>query len=341
MKRITIKELAKMVNVSPKTVSKALNDKPGVNKELSQKIKKLADKMNYIPNLLGRGLKSNSIKTIGVIIPSSSNPHYSEIIKGIVEKSDEFGYSIILCSSDDDLEHENKQIKLLIQKHVDGIILTPAPDYINSKKKGIEILKKLGISYIFINRYLKGEENNCVKIDNVLGGYIATEYLIKKGHKNIIYLSPHLTPQKINSSAIDRIKGFKKALTENNIPVNNKNIYICDSITLESSYNTMLNILKERRDFTAVFSFNDVVAFGVIKALYECKLRIPSDVAVMGFDDMLYSQICLVPLTTIRQEPYKIGSVATEILINRINGNKNINTKKMIFTPKIIERVSV
>ncbi len=340
MKRITIRELAKMANVSPKTVSKALNDQPGVNKELSSKIKKLAKEMNYIPNLLGRGLKHNSIKTIGVIIPSSSNPHYSEVIKGIVEKSEKFGYSIILCSSDDSISHEDQQIQLLLQKHVDGIILTPAPDFIDSKRTGIENLKKFGIPYIFINRYLKGEENNCVKIDNILGGYLGTKYLIEKGHKEIIYLSPHLTSQRVNSSANDRIIGYKKALTENNIPVNENNIYSCDSINLESSFNAMLNILKKRRNFTAVFSFNDVVAFGVIKALYEYRLRIPSDVAVIGFDDMLYSQICLVPLTTIRQDSYLIGSVATELLVNKIIDNYVVDANKMIFTPKVIVRLS-
>lgn len=341
MKRITIRELAKFANVSPKTVSKALNDRPGVNKELSNKIKKLAKEMHYIPNLLGRGLKHSSIKTIGVIIPSSSNPHYSEITKGIVEESDKFGYNIILCSSDDSIDHEDRQIQLLIQKQVDGIILTPAPDFIDSKRIGIETLKKFDIPYILINRYLKGEEDNCVKIDNTLGGYLGTKYLIEKGHREIIYLSPHLTPQRVNSSANDRITGYKKALIESNIPVNENNICSCDTINLDSSFNAMLNILKKRRDFTAVFSFNDVVAFGVIKALYECRLRIPSDVAVIGFDDMLYSQICLVPLTTIRQESYMIGSVATELLINKINGNYIVDANKMVFTPKIIERLSV
>jgi LacI family transcriptional regulator len=340
MKRITIKELAQLSNVSTKTVSKALNDQPGVNKELRKKIKKLAQKTNYIPNLFGRGLKGNSVKTVGVIVTSSYNPNFADVISGIGKIADEFGYSIILCNSDEDLKTENKQIELLIQKQVDGIILTPASDSFGAKRAGIEKLKKLEIPYILIYRNIKGEEKNCVRTDNVQGGYIATKYLIEKGHRNIIFLTPHLRPNKINSASYDRFLGYKKALGEINIKAPEDNVYHGKRISLESGYEVMSTLLKARRDFTAVFCFNDIIAFGAIKAIHEWGLKIPSDIGVIGFDNMLFSQVCLVPLTTVHQESYKIGYTAMEIILKKLSNDTDIDKQEMIFTPRIIERLS-
>jgi LacI family transcriptional regulator len=340
MKRITIKELAQLSSVSTKTVSKALNDQPGVNKDLRKKIKKLAQKKNYIPNLFGRGLKGNSVKTVGVIVTSSYNPNFADVISGIGEIADESGYSIILCNSNEDINSENKQIELLIQKQVDGIILTPASDSIDAKRAGIEKLKKLEVPYILIYRGIKGEEKNCVRSDNILGGYLATKYLIDKRHRNILYLTPYLTAEKINSASQDRFLGYKKALEEINIKALDNNIYQCKNISLDSGYEGMVTILRERRDFTAVFCFNDIIAFGAVKAMHECGLKIPSDIAVIGFDNMLFSQVCLVPLTTVHQESYKIGYTAMEIVLKKINNDNNFGKTQMIFTPRIIERLS-
>jgi LacI family transcriptional regulator len=341
MKRITIKELAKLSNVSPKTISKALNDQSGVNEELRIKIKELAQETHYIPNLFGRGLKGSSVKTVGVIITSSYNPNFADVISGIGEIADELGYSIILCNSNEDLASENKQIELLIQKQVDGIILTPASDSRDAKRAGVEKLKKLGIPYILIYRNIKGEERNCVKTDNVQGGYIATKYLIDKNHRNILFLSPYLMSDKMNFVSQDRLSGYNKALEEINIKAPENNIYHCNKISLDSGYEVMSTILKERRDFTAVFCFNDIIAFGVVKAIHECGLKIPSDIAVIGFDNMLFSQVCLVPLTTVHQESYKIGYTAMEIVLKKINSDNNFDGIQMIFAPRIIERSSV
>jgi len=229
----------------------------------------------------------------------------------------------------------------LIEKQVDGIILTPASDSINAKRAGIEKLKKLEIPYILMYRDIKGEERNCIKNDNIQGGYMATKYLIDKCHRNIIYLAPYLTSDKINFASRDRFLGYKKALEEINIKSPENNIYQCNKISLDSGYEVMLAILAERRDFTAVFCFNDIIAFGVVKAIHECGLKIPSDIAVIGFDNVLFSQVCLVPLTTVHQESYKMGYTAMELVLKKINGGNNFDEKEMIFTPRIIERSSV
>jgi LacI family transcriptional regulator len=192
IQRVTIKYLADILDVSPKTVSKAINDKSGVSEELRQRIKSLANELNYVPSLFGRGLRGHTTKTIGVIVTDNANPNYSHAIKGIEYKSEQFGYNIILCNSNESVEKENNYIHMLIEKHVDGIILTPSPIAQGQVGSGIEKLKQFNIPYVFVNRFIEGEKDNCVGVDNVGGAYIATDYLIKQGHKKIIYLMANM-----------------------------------------------------------------------------------------------------------------------------------------------------
>ena len=334
--RATIKQIAKIANVSPKTVSKSLNDKSGVSEELRNSIKKLAQDLGYIPNMLGRGLQGHPMNTIGVLISDNTSPSYSEIIKGIESKAEEHNYNIILCNSNENNKLQDKHIKMLIEKQVDGIIMAPVPVVDDLNMGGIDELSKRNIPFIFINRKIIGKEFDCVQTDNVLGGYLATKYLIEKGHRNII----HLTTSKSISSASERIQGYMKALQEADIPFDTENVFYCETVSIDCSYQTMLGILKGRRNFSAIFAFNDIVAYGIIKAVYECRLRIPSDVAIIGYDDLPYSQICLVPLTTVHQESYQIGATAMEMLLQKIE-NPRTDLGLTMLQPRIVERSSV
>ena len=333
MAKVTIKDIAAILNTSPKTVSKALNNQPGVSKELREKIKKKARELNYVPNIFGRGLSGKPLRTIGIILPENANPVYFFFINGLEEKAAESDYDIILCISHEDLDREKKLIRVLLEKHVDGIIISPVLPEANHN---IELLQQLEIPYILINRTIPNQKHSCVKANSALGAYLAGQYLLQKGHSNII----HLTRKYSVSSVEDRIEGLKQVFEEHTLPFQEENIYRRCEVSVESAYIEMLQILRERRDFTAVFAYNDIIAFGVMKAIHECRLRIPTDIAIMGFDNVLFSDICLVPLTTVNQDLFAIGSIAMEALLKKIHDEYD-GSYPAVPEPYIMERQSV
>jgi LacI family transcriptional regulator len=335
MAKVTIKDIAALVHTSPKTVSKALNNQSGVSEELRQKIQEKARELHYIPNIFGKGLSGKPLKTIGIIVPDNVNPSYSIILRGLEKKAAEFHYSIILGNSNEDILREKELVNVLLGKHVDGVIICPA--YYPGINPNVQTLQQFGMPYLLINRAISGkQEYPCVKTNNFLAAYLAGQYLIQKGHTNII----HVTRKYSVAAVEERVEGLKTVFQEHHIPFPEQNIYRCCEVSIESSYVEMLDILKERRDFTAVLTFNDVIAFGVMKAVRKNKLRIPADIAVMGFDNLIFSDICLVPLTTVNQNLYTIGTTAMEVLLKQIQGESDIQIPA-IPEPYIVERESV
>ena len=314
MKKATLRDIAALLQTTTKTVSKALNDQPGVSPELRDKIKLAAEELHYVPNIFGRGLSGKPQRTIGVILPENANPFYSFVIKGLEQEATDADYSIMLCNSNDDLGRENKVLRVLIEKHVDGIILTPAQPRANQH---IELLQRQKIPYVLINRTIPGHDYPCIKADSTTGAYLAGQYLLDKGHRRIL----HLTRFSSVIAVEERIQGMERAFQERGLAWDPLDISrSCKEVSVEGGYAAMQAILKTRRDFTAVFAFNDILAFGALKALLECGARIPQDVAVMGFDNILFSDVCLVPLTTVNQNNAAIGAIAMQVLLEQIHG---------------------
>ena len=334
MGKITIKSIAALVKTSPKTVSKALNNQPGVSKELREKIRKKARELKYVPNAFGKGLSGKPSKTIGVIITDNTNPMYSLILKGLEEKAAESDYAIILCNSNEDIQTEKKLIHVLLQKQVDGIIIRPVDNPKNIRN--LELLQHFGMPYVTINRVHPHQEDCCVRPNDFLAAYLAGQYLLQKGHSKII----HLTRKYSILAVEDRIVALKKIFSENSLTFQDENIYRRCEGSVESAYTEMLKILRERHDFTAVFAYNDIIAFGVMKAVHECRLRIPGDIAIMGIDNLMFAEICLVPLTTVNHHMSAVGTIAMEVLLNKIQ-NKHDAPHPKVPEPYVVERQSV
>lgn len=314
MKKATLRDIAALLRTTTKTVSKALNDQPGVSPELRDKIKQTAEELHYVPNIFGRGLSGKPQRSIGVILPENANPFYSFVIKGLEQEASDADYSIMLCNSNDQLDRENKALRMLIEKHVDGIILTPAQP---SANENIELLHRQKIPYVLINRTIPRHYYPCVKADSTAGALLAGQYLLDKGHRQIL----HLTRASSVIAVEERIQGLQQAFQERGLNWNPDDVSrTCNEISVEGGYAAMRAILRIRRDFSAVFAFNDILAFGVIKALLEYGLRIPEDVAVMGFDNILFSDVCLVPLTTVNQNHTAVGAIAMQVLLDKIHG---------------------
>jgi LacI family transcriptional regulator len=338
MEKITLKTLADLFQVSPKTVSKVLNHKPGVREELRQAILEKAEELHYVPNLFGRGLQGGSMKTVGVILSDNTSPNYSTVLRGIEASADEHGYNIILCNSNESKQTEEQKIRLLTEKHVEGIILASVSYMTDTaKRKSLLELKKFSIPYVLISRMIHDDErHDIVKTDDIEGGYLATKHLIERGHQHIIYMA---NKHSVTSSH-ERLIGFKKALEEHRLPFEQEHVIEQCESTMESGYKVMQAMLDQSKEFTAVLAFNDLIAVGAMSALQEKGYRIPQDIAVIGYDDIEYAKFTNPPLTTIRQDADRIGHLAMNVLVNKIN-DPGAEQQQIYLSPQLIERSTV
>jgi LacI family transcriptional regulator len=333
MGKVTIKDIAAILKTSPKTVSKALNNQPGVSQQLREQIQQKAHELRYVPNMFGRGLSGKASQTIGVIITDNTNPMYALILGALEQKAAAAQYTIMLCNSHNDLRIEQQIVRLLVERRVDGVIIRPVDTPETSKN--LEILRQFDIPYIIVNRLITRQKQRCFRPDNFLAAYRAGQYLIAKGHTRIL----HLTRQDRVSEADERIGGLHKAFEDNRLTLAADRICRRCAVSVESAYTETLKILQERRDFTAIFAYNDMMAFGVMKAVHECRLRIPSDVAIMGMDNVMFADLCLVPLTTVDHHLGAVGARAMEVLLNTIQ--QKPEPLQAIPDPYIVERSSV
>lgn len=300
--------------------------------ETKDKILRIAKNLGYTPNLLAKSLRSRKSKTIGVVLADISNPFFATVAKGVEDAAHKRGYSIILCNTDEEYEKEEEVLQVLVEKRVDGLLITP----VQKEYKDILRIKEQRIPLVLVARHFDTIQTNSVVSDDVLGGFLATEYLIKKGHKRILYISGPLHI----SSALERLKGYKRALKEYKIPFEEK-LVRGYTAKMGKTYTLMRRILKEKLDFTAIFTFSDFLAFGVMKALREEKIKIPDGVAVVGHDDIEFASVLEIPLTTVHMPKYRLGMEGTNILINEIE-KKSTDRKpqKLTIKPELIVRKS-
>jgi DNA-binding LacI/PurR family transcriptional regulator len=326
----TIKDIAKELGISATAVSKALNNKGGISREMVKKIKETAKALDYKPNSIAKSLKLNKTKTIGVIISDSSYTFFPKVIKGIEEAASKEGYSIILCNTDSDREKEKKAINLLINKRIDGIILAAS---MLTKMEDYHFLGGLNIPFIFLIRRSEAIEADYVINDNILGAYLMVNYLLKHNQRIYFFNINEYTP-----SATDRLVGYKKALEENSVPFDPSLVFNMKP-EIEDGYAAIRQLLERGEEVKTIFCGCDVISIGVMEALTEKGFRIPKDIRVAGYDDIDFAAYLRVPLTTIRQPKHSIGCKGTEVLINKID-NKVKGTQHIILKPELVIRQS-
>ena len=329
--RVTIKDIAREAGVSVTTVSRVLNNKADVSDKTREKVLKIIDRLNYNPNSIARGLVMNKTYTIGLIVPDISNAFFAEIAKAIEDELREYGYSVIFCNTDNDKDREKESIDLLRSKQVDGLIGAFSHD----SKDEVLALGKAGFPIVQIDRLVDDSQIPFVIIDNILSGYEATEYLIKKGHRRIA----HITGALDTNTGIRRAEGYRKALQEYGIEIDEELVMEGD-FSQESGYLAMKEILERNKDLTAVFAGNDMMALGAYRAIYAAGLKIPEDISIIGHDDFTLASLVSPALTTMQQPIYKIGKVAASLLIDIIKGKKN-KEGLIVVNTSLIERSSV
>lgn len=329
----TMKDVAREAGVSVNTVSRALNGKPDVNEDTKKRILEIADRLNYVPNFLAKGLVTKNTRTIGVIVSDNTDPFFATIVKGIEDFTRSKGYNIILCNTDEKYEREEEAVRLLREKQVDGLLITLAPA--QKERADILELKRAGTPFVLLNRHMDDVMTDYVINDNVYGAYIAVSHLIRLNHKRIGYISG---PSQI-SSVKERMQGYKKALFENSIEFDNS-LVRTSNLKMADGCRRMRELLELKDRPTAVFAYSDFLAIGILKAIKEAKLEIPEDIALVGYDDIEFSEFLEVPLTTVHQPKYRIGKEGAKILIDRIENKDSEGLYQIVLKPELVVRES-
>ena len=323
---VTIKNIAEVAGVSFSTVGRALRNDPLVRKNTKKKILKIAKDLNYFPNLQAKSLRNKKTKTIGIILNDLNNPFYPDFIRTIGEILNKLDYTMLLCDSNLNFRFEKKNIITMLSKNVEGIVISP----INEESNNINLILKSNLETVFIDCYPDLENINYVYGNHEMQSFIAMEYLIKNGHKNILLLNG---PNKLSSSN-HFLKGYLKALSHYNIEKREKLIKHID-ITIKDGYNLFKNIYKDKSiigniNFTAILTLSDLIAVGVYKAVSKLNIKIPEDYSIIGCDNTLTAEYLYPPLTSVSISKIQTGKKSINILLDRIN-NEDHNYKKIIF----------
>jgi len=321
MKYVTLKMVAEKAGVSVNTASRAINNKPDINEKTKKRILKVAQELGYIRNAAAVALRTKKTRTIGVVIADNRNPFYAEVLNGIEEASRKKDYHIILANTQRDYKKEEEAINLLLAKRVDGLLITPVQD----RDDDIKNLIDANIPFVIVGRDFENIEVEAVYNDEVKGGFLATEYLIKKGHKRIALVDGFL----YKSPARGRLEGYKKALKKYGIPLDDDLLSVGD-IDVKDGYKRTNQLFEKELDFTAIFAYNDMMAFGAMQAIQEKGLRIPQDIGLVGYDDIPFSSLISPALSTIRLKKQELGTESVKLLLSRINGNRKMTKKVML-----------
>lgn len=329
-----MQDIADKCGVSLTTVARALKNKGEISKETRERILAVARELNYTANVPARILAGGKSNIVGLVVADNSNPYYAKMIRGVEDTAKQNGYGLILFNTDETMEQEQKAHQMLIENHVDGILITS----VISGSEPLKSLDKHNIPYVLLNRYIEGYTTDSVRSDNELGAYLITSHLCKQGHKRIL----HITGSEDISSVRERLSGYKNALKENGIEFDPDLVLRCD-LKLGGGYGCMVEALDEiKPNPTAIFAYSDLLAIGVMKALKEKGISIPDDIALVGYDNIDYSPFFEPSLTTVDQFAYKIGEQGMKILIEKINQEEKEawQCQEVIIKPELIIRHS-
>jgi LacI family transcriptional regulator len=312
-----LKDIAQRAGLAVMTVSKALRDKPDVSAATKTRVKLLAQQMGYVPDSTAQGLRNRTTRLFGLVISSMTNPIYSRVVLAIEERAYELGYDVLLAHTLNIPEREEACLRRLLWRRVDGLFICPvyrmaaeAPIYQELVARRIPTVL-LGHAAPFCNQFVN------VETDDLLASYAATQHLLKLGHKRIAFFAgPLATPW-----TQERFEGYRRALREAGMDVDDRLVFQAGR-TIEDGAKAALQMINESSDATAVQAINDVVAVGCAETLLSYGLKIPEDISVAGFGNILLGAHFRVPLTTTRQPKFRLGSAAVDAMQELLRGQR-------------------
>jgi DNA-binding LacI/PurR family transcriptional regulator len=314
---VRLKDIAERVGVSIMTVSKALRDEPDVSAATKTRIKLVAQQMGYVPDSTAQGLRTRTTKLFGLIISSTTNPIFARIVFAIEERAHELGYDVLLAHSQNIPEREDACVRRFLSRRVDGLFISPVYRMEPEVRIYQELVARrtpvvlLGSPAPFCNGFVS------VQIEELAGSHAVTQHLLKLGHTRIAFLTgPTSAPW-----AHERFEGYRRALREAGADVDDRLVFQAGS-TIEDGAKAALQFVNESCDATAIQAVNDLVAIGCANTLFSQGVRIPDDLSIAGFGNVLIAEHYRVPLTTVRQPKFRLGTAAVEAMLQLLRGQR-------------------
>lgn len=327
-----MKDVARLAGVSTSTVSHVINKDRFVSEAIIEKVEAAIETLNYAPSALARSLKLKQTRTIGMLITASSNPFYSELVRGVERSCFERGYSLVLCNTEGDEQRMNRNLEMLMQKRVDGLLLLCTETH----QPSVDIIRRYpSIPTVMMDWSPFEGDSDLIQDNSLLGGDMATQYLIDKGHTRIACITGPLdkTPARL------RLEGYREAMSRSGLSVPSGYEVIAD-FEFGGGFDAMQKLLAQQTPPDAVFIGNDAMAVGAYQALYQAGLHIPRDMAIVGYDDIELARYMTPPLTTIHQPKDELGELAIDVLINRM-AEPELTQQRLQLTPELMVRGSV
>ncbi|QMU64295.1 MAG: substrate-binding domain-containing protein [Flavobacteriaceae bacterium] len=323
---MTLKKIADKLGLSIGTVSKALKDYPDISENTKKRVLTLAEELHYRPNSFAQSLRNNESKVVGLIIPEITHDFFAKVIHGVVDAAKENGYVIILLQSDDFYENEKEQLDLLLDKNVDGILIS-----LSNTTTNVNHIKEVidrGIPVVLYDKIFKLLDCSKVIVNDRKAAYNATSHLIRGGCKKIAHIRGNLDPQ----TTIDRFLGYKAAIEDSDLEYDESLVYTIDGLSFENGYQVAEQMMKDHKDIDGVFAFTDIIAAGVLMRLKELQIAIPSQVSIVGFSNWFLTNVTTPKLTTVDQPGYEMGRKAFELLLKEMKAKKEMisHTKEIV-----------
>ncbi|MGI4760388.1 MAG: LacI family DNA-binding transcriptional regulator [Janthinobacterium lividum] len=333
-KRASITDLARQLNISASTVSRALNGHSAISEATVKRVAALAKELGYQPNSLASGLRKGRSNMLGVVVPHIDGNFFSQVVKGIEAAASKAGYHVLICQSNEDMAHERANLETLMNAQVEGILVSLSRN--TREFKHFEKVRKRDIPLVFFDRILEGYEVNAVVLDDRSGGYRATKHLLEQGYRRIAHFTG---PQQLNIYK-HRRQGYEDALREYQLPVREE-LIIIGEMTMEAGSAGMEQLLALPEPPDAVFSGSDFSAAGALEVLSARGLRVPQDVGLVGFSNELFARLTVPQITSFDQHCELMGRTATSLLLQVMDERElHFAPRHVVLQPDLFVRAS-
>jgi LacI family transcriptional regulator len=331
--RVTLRDVAARAGVSPMTVSRVINNSPRVQADTRSRVEAAIAELHYVPNRLARGLIRRKAGTLALLVPDLANPFFTLIVQAAEDVAWRAGYPVILCDTRAELEREREYLEDMVEFQVEGVLVAPVSD---RSKSHLRILARNNIPYVLIDRSISGFEADLVQGDSVAGARRLTEHLITLAHRKIAMITeiPEI------STARERLQGYREALEGAAIDQRAEYVVEASAVDARGGYEAASRLLDLEEPPTAIFAVNNIVAVGVVEAARERGIDIPGDLALVCFDDIEHVSRLYPFLTVMAQPAETFGTLATQLLLDRIAGRVRERRRVVVLPPDLVVRRS-
>lgn len=327
---VGIKDVARRAGVSIGTVSNVVNRPHVVSAVTRSRVNAVIEELGYVRDESARQLRAGSSRTLALLVLDLGNPFFVDVARGAEEAAHDAGLNMITCNSAQRVDRESSYLAMLAEQRVRGVLLSP----VGPQDESLEAFGRSGIPYVLVDRKATTGECCSVSVDDVLGGALAARHLAEQGHTEIAFVNgPSVLVQ-----CREREEGVRKALAE--VPGHHLSVLEVAALDVASGRDAGARILGISPRPTAVFCANDLLALGVLQAMVGAGVRVPEDLAIVGYDDIEFASAAAVPLTSVRQPAARIGETAARLLIEETSGEGEHEHRTVVFSPELVVRDS-